>query len=41
MKGQVTVKSVTGRGSAFTLHLPCLEPSGRQTEEKAIESIST
>ena len=41
MKGQITVKSVPGGGSTFTLHLPCLGPSVRQVEGKTIESVST
>jgi len=40
MKGQITVKSATGRGSTFTLHLPCLGPSGREVESRTIESAS-
>jgi signal transduction histidine kinase len=40
MKGQITVKSAPGRGSTFTLHLPCLGAPSQQVERKTIESAS-
>jgi signal transduction histidine kinase len=41
MKGRLTVKSSPGRGSTFTMHLPCLEPSARQTEAETTEALSS
>jgi signal transduction histidine kinase len=41
MQGQVTVKSTQGRGSTFTLHLPCTAHSARSVEAKTTTVASS
>ncbi len=41
MKGHLTVRSVPGRGSTFTLHLPCLEQAIRDTDATVSEAVSS
>lgn len=40
MKGQLTVTSEPGRGSTFTLHLPCAEPLNRDMDLEVNASIA-
>jgi signal transduction histidine kinase len=41
MKGQLTVKSVLGSGSTFTIHLPCVAHTVRNTDAEVNEIISS
>lgn len=41
MKGRLTVTSVPGRGSTFTLHLPCAEKPPQKTEVEAVAAVTS
>jgi signal transduction histidine kinase len=40
MEGSLTVQSALGRGSTFTIHLPCEEPSAHDSAMPAHEAVS-
>jgi signal transduction histidine kinase len=40
MGGHLSVTSILGQGSMFTIHLPCLGHAARETSAKAAEAIS-
>ena len=40
MKGRLTVTSVPGRGTTFTLHLPCAEKPPQKTDGEAVAAVT-